>query len=116
LEEYKSDQKFLYIEDKHHIGDLDLLHNEAEKGENKSNVITFTVMFAIMCIATVFCCYLNYNFPSKLSKDVFIVFAIAFISDQLITRTLLLFLYSLIKTIVCCAKGYKRLEKSKKLL
>ena len=81
MEGFKSDEKYVYIEDKHHIGDLDLLHNEANKGENHSNVITFTVMFMIMCVATVFCCYLNYSFPFTLSKNVFIMSAIAYAGD-----------------------------------
>lgn len=54
------DKKYIFIEDKHHIGDLDLLHNEAGKGENSSNMLTFTVMFAIIGLGSVFCCYLNY--------------------------------------------------------
>ena len=29
-----TEDKYIFIEDKHAIGDLDLLHNEALKGEN----------------------------------------------------------------------------------
>ena len=54
------DDKYLLIEDKHHIGDIDLLHNEATKGENSSNIITFMTIFGIICVGAVFCCYLNY--------------------------------------------------------
>lgn len=107
------DQKILFIEDKHHIGDLDLLNNEAGKGENKSNVLTFTVMFAIICISTVVCCYLNYTFSATLSKNVFYMFLIAFVADLLGFRVVLLFLYSLFKFLIYCCIGYKRLKSKK---
>jgi hypothetical protein len=77
----RSEDKYLFIEDKHHIGDVDMLQNEATKGENNSNVLTFTVMFAIMCLSAVFCCYLNYNFPATLSRNVFYMFLITFFAD-----------------------------------
>jgi hypothetical protein len=49
------------------MGDLDLLENEALKGENKSSVITFSVLFVIIACASGVCCYLNYSFSSTLA-------------------------------------------------
>jgi hypothetical protein len=89
------------------------LNNEAGKGENTSNVITFTVMFGIICISTVVCCYLNYTFSATLSKNVFYMFLIAFVGDLILVRVVLLFLYSLLKTLVYCCMGYKRLKPKK---
>ena len=34
IENADENEKYVYIEDKHAIGDLDLLNNEATKGEN----------------------------------------------------------------------------------
>jgi hypothetical protein len=113
FETVNPDQKILFIEDKHHIGDLDLLNNEANKGENSSNVITFTVMFLVICISAVVCCYLNYTFTSILSKNVFYMFLIAFVGDLLGFRVVLLFLYSLFKFLIYCCMGYKRLKPKK---
>ncbi len=103
-------KKYVFIEDKHHIGDLDLLNNEAGKGENKSNIVTFTIMFAIIGVSTVFCCYLNYNFPALLSKNVFIMFLIAFVADLLVLRVFILFIYALLKCCLSTMSGYKKLK------
>jgi len=104
------DKKYLFIEDKHHIGDLDLLENEATKGENSSNMIAFTIMFVIIGAGSVFCCYLNYYLDSALSKYVFYMFLIAFVGDILLIRILLILLLTLIKLLISCCKGYKRLR------
>lgn len=93
-----------------------MLDNEATKGENKSNVLTFTIMFAILCVSTVFCCYLNYHFSAILSKKAFYMFLIAFGADTLVLRPILLFLYSLLKTCFSKLKGYKSLNDGKKYL
>jgi hypothetical protein len=57
-----TEDKYIFVEDKHAMGDMDLLENEALKGENKSNLTTFVVLFVIIAIASAFCCYLNYTF------------------------------------------------------
>jgi len=62
IEEAEEEEKYVFVEDKHAIGDMDLLYNEAEKGENKSNLYTFVVMFMIIALSAMFCCYLNYTF------------------------------------------------------
>ena len=105
----------MFIEDKHHIGDLDLLHNESNKGENRSNIITFSVMLAIVCISAVFCCYLNYGFNIELSKKVFYMFLIAFVGDLLLFRPLLILLLTLIKFLISKCKCYKKIPTTTKL-
>lgn len=70
-------------------------------------------MFGIICISTVVCCYLNYTFSATLSKNVFYMFLIAFVGDLIVVRVVLLFLYSLLKTLVYCCMGYKRLKPKK---
>jgi len=69
-------------------------------------------MFIILSVAVVFCCYLNYTFKPSLSQKVFYMFLIAFASDQLILRTIYLLLYSLLKTCISRARGYKKLDRS----
>ena len=66
-DEANTDDKYIFVEDKHAMGDLDLLENEAFKGENKSNVVTFSVLFVIIAIASAVCCYLNYTFQTTLA-------------------------------------------------
>lgn len=56
------EDKYIFVEDKHAMGDMDLLENEAFKGENKSNVLTFGALFTIIAVASAVCCYLNYTF------------------------------------------------------
>ena len=107
-------QKYLFIEDKHHIGDQDLLDNEATKGENKSNMITFTVMFIIIAAGSVFCCYLNYYLDPVLSENVFFMFLVSFAGDIFGIRIVLLFLLSILKICCNCCQGYKRLKLDQK--
>lgn len=54
------DDKFAFIEDIHAMGDVELLESEATKWNNKSNVITMIVLFLIVGVAAIVCCYLNY--------------------------------------------------------
>jgi hypothetical protein len=98
------------MEDNHAIGDMDLLNNEALKGENRSNVLTFIITFAILGVSAIICCYLNYTFSATLSKYIFIMFAIAFAVDTLVFRNLWIALLTLIKFITASAKGYKAIE------
>jgi len=67
VEDADPDTKYIYIEDKDAIGDEDLLNNEANKGDNNSNVTTFMVLFIIIAVAAAVCCYLNYNFSKTLA-------------------------------------------------
>jgi hypothetical protein len=60
LHEADSEEKYIFIEDKHAIGDTELLDNEALKGENKSNVTTFAILFMAITCGMAICCYLNY--------------------------------------------------------
>lgn len=62
MDEADSDEKYIFVEDKHAIGDMDLLYNEAEKLENQSNISTFITLFIILAAAAAVCCYLNYTF------------------------------------------------------
>lgn len=97
MEDASSEDKYIFIEDKHAIGDLDLLNNEATKGENHSSTLTFMVMFSIILVSVAICCYLNYNFPPLLSKNVFYMFAGAIVGDILGFRIFFLLMMSIIK-------------------
>ena len=85
---------------------MDLLNNEALKGENKYNVVAFVATFIILAVAAIVCCYLNYTFSSTLSKYIFIMFSIAFAVDTLIFRNLFIALLSTISYFTAKAKGY----------
>jgi len=67
IENADENEKYVYIEDKHAIGDLDLLNNEATKGENTQNICTYIFLFGIILVAVCISCYLNYYFPSTLA-------------------------------------------------
>jgi hypothetical protein len=88
---------------------MDLLYNEAEKGENKSNLYTFIVLFIIIALAAMFCCYLNYTFHSKLAEAVFYMFIGSFFGDILVMRPALLMLIALFKFCDAKRKGYRPL-------
>ena len=105
-----TDDKYIFIEDKHAIGDLDLLENEALKGENQSNVITFAVLFVIIAIASGICCYLNYTFSTALAKYVFYMFIASFFGDIIISRPLALMILALFKYCKAKKKGYTKIE------
>jgi hypothetical protein len=104
------DKKYIFIEDTAHIGDIDLLENEASKGENHSMITTFVVLFIVIAGAAIFCCYLNYNFSEDLSRYVFYMFAGGFIGDLLVTRVFFLFLAALFTMCKGAVKGYKKVE------
>ena len=53
-------EKYIFIEDRHAIGDMDLLNNEAMKGENSSNNTTFVILLLVISCASAICFYLNY--------------------------------------------------------
>ena len=110
IEDAEEDTKYVFVEDKHAIGDMDLLYNEAEKGENKSNLYTFIALFMIISLSACFCCYLNYTFADTLSRAVFYMFVSAFVGDILVTRPLLLMLLALLKYLDAKKKGYRKLE------
>lgn len=110
IDEAEEDTKYVFVEDKHAMGDMDLLYNEAEKGENKSNLYTFIALFMILALSACFCCYLNYTFAETLSRAVFYMFVGAFVGDILVTRPLLLMLAALFKYLDAKKKGYRKLE------
>ena len=66
-DEADENEKYIFIEDKHAIGDTELLENEANKGENRSNVTSFIILFVIIAVASAVCCYLNYTFSKTLA-------------------------------------------------
>lgn len=67
VDEADGEDKYVFVEDKHAIGDVELLENEAVKGENRSNVTTFVVLFIVISVSSAICCYLNYTFAAILS-------------------------------------------------
>ena len=98
--------KFAFIEDKHAIGERELLSNEALKGENKANVLTFGIIFIIIAVACITCCYLNYTFPALLSKYIFFMSIGAFFVDMFGFRMLTILLMSAVKYLSSKKKGY----------
>lgn len=110
IDDAEEDTKYVFVEDRHAIGDMDLLYNEAEKGENKSNLYTFIVLFMIISLSACFCCYLNYTFAETLSRAVFYMFVGAFVGDILITRPLILMLIAMLKYLEALKKGYRKLQ------
>lgn len=100
----------MYVEDKHAMGDMDLLYNEADKGDNKSNLITFVVMFIIIALSAMICCYLNYSFSSLLAEYVFYMFIGSLLGDVLVCRPALLMLFALLRFISAKRMGYKKEE------
>lgn len=109
LEHADQDQKYIYIEDQHAIGDQDLLLNEAVKGENKSYICTVVVMFLVLAGSAIICCYLNYKFTKILAIKVFYMFAGAFFGDMLICRMLIIFFLAMLRLCVGCFKGYRKI-------
>ena len=102
--------KFAFIEDKHAIGEQSLLSNEALKGENKANVLTFGIIFIIIAVACITCCYLNYTFPALLSKYIFFMSLGAFFIDMLAFRMLTILLMAAIKYLLSKKRGYKQVQ------
>ena len=102
--------KYIYVEDKHAIGDLDLLENEAMKGENQSNIMTFTVLFIIISCASGVCCYLNYSFSSTLALYVFFMFVGGFLGDIIIARPIMLMIYALFRFCNAFKNGYRKVD------
>jgi hypothetical protein len=88
------------------MGDMDLLENEAIKGENKSNITTFGVLFVIIAVASAVCCYLNYTFASTLAQAVFYMFICSFFADIIVFRPLFLILLSLFRFCRGKRQGY----------
>lgn len=109
VDDANEDDKYIFVEDRHAMGDMDLLENEALKGENKSNVMTFGILFAIIAIASGVCCYLNYTFSSALAQYVFIMFIISFFGDLIISRPIILMLIAAAKFCKAKSNGYKKI-------
>lgn len=110
MDDADEDEKYIFIEDRHAIGDMDLLNNEAMKGENKSNISTFVVLFLVIACASAICCYLNYQFPSLLAQYVFYMFIGAWVGDIIVTRVIILAIMSLFKLCKGKIKGYKKIQ------
>ena len=89
---------------------MDLLYNEAEKGENKSNLYTFIIMFIIIALSAMFCCYLNYTFQAALAEAVFYMFIGSFFGDIIIVRPAILMLFALLKYCKAKKEGYKKMN------
>jgi hypothetical protein len=87
---------------------MELLYNEAEKGENKSNLITFVVLFIIIALSAVICCYLNYTFTELLAEYVFYMFVGSLFGDILVCRPALLMLFALLRFFNAKRLGYKK--------
>jgi hypothetical protein len=87
-----------------------MLNNEASKGENKSNITTFIVLFIVVSLSAMFCAYLNYTFSAELTKRVFMMFAGGFFGDLLVTRPLFLFILALGRYFTACCQGYRKVQ------
>jgi hypothetical protein len=87
-----------------------LLENEALKGENSSNVMTFSVLFIIVACASGVCCYLNYSFPATLAQYVFYMFVGSFVGDVIVSRPIILMIFALIRYCRAYSKGYRKVE------
>lgn len=92
------------------MGDMDLLENEAFKGENKSNVYTFGALFIIIAASSAVCCYLNYTFQATLAQAVFYMFIASFFGDIIVCRPIFLMLIAMIKYCKAKNNGYKKIE------
>lgn len=109
------EEKYIFIEDKHALGDMALLENEAGKSENATTMTSFIVIFIITAIAAAMCCYFNYTFESELAQAVFFMFLGSFFGEMLLFRTLLILLMSLIKYCKGKCDGYEYIDfKNKK--
>lgn len=89
---------------------MDLLENEALKGENQSNLYTFVTLFIIIALAAAICCYLNYQFPSSLAQNVFYMFIGAFIGDLILSRILMILTMALVHYNEGKLKGYRKIN------
>jgi hypothetical protein len=61
-------EKYLFVEDTHALGEIEMLENEAGKKENFTNLATFVGSFTLMAIATIMCCYFNYKFDKVVTR------------------------------------------------
>jgi hypothetical protein len=104
------EQKYVFIEDKHNIGDEEMLNNEGTKGENQTNVMTFMVMFLLIACSAAVCCYLNYQFDTLLAKYVFYMFVGAFLGDILVFRMVLVLLATVFTYFKGKKSGYTKVE------
>lgn len=109
-EEASAEDKYIFVEDQHALGDVDMLGNEAEKGENTSNLLTYGALFLIIAVAAGICCYFNYTFPATLAKAVFWMFLGSFLGDIVVTRPLLLMLLACLKFSRARKQGYDQVE------
>ena len=106
----EAEDKYIFIEDKHALGDMALLENEAQKTENSTTMATFIVIFIITAIAAAMCCYFNYTFHSELARAVFVMFIVAFFLEMLAFRNLLIFFMALFKYCKGKKDGYEYIE------
>ena len=114
IDKARENEKYIYLYDRHAIGDRDFLQNEALKAENKSNIVTLLIMFIVFSCSAIACCYLNYKFDKTLSRNVFFIFVGALILDMILFRMLAILLMALIRFLIYMCKGYKKLEYSRK--
>ncbi len=110
VDDAPGEEKYIYIEDKHALGDLDLLENEAGKDENTQTVAFFVVLFMIASMSAIVCSYLNYTFDPDLATRVFGIFAAALLCELLIVRPLLILALSIWKYCQARRKGYTYIE------
>lgn len=68
------------------------------------------VLFLIVAISSMVCCYLNYNFSAVLAEKVFYMFIGGFFGDLIVTRPIFLFIMSLLKYCGGRARGYRKVE------
>jgi len=108
--EAPQNEKYIFVEDKHAMGDLDLLENEGGKTETKSTTYVFIALFIIISAAAVMCCYLNYTLSTTLAKDVFFMFLGALLIEMLILRMLVILVMALLKYCKGMVNGYEKIE------
>lgn len=100
-------EKYLFVEDMHAMGEIEMLENEAGKKENITNLVTFIGAFTLMAIATIMCCYFNYKFEREVARQVFWLFVLAWFMDMLFFRLLFILIMALFR--LCNGKrlGYE---------
>lgn len=96
-EEIPVKEKYLFVEDQHAMGDLDMLESEAAKKENLTNVVTFVASFTLIALITIMCCYFNYKFSPAVASKVFYLYAAAWVLDFCVFRILVILIMAAVR-------------------
>jgi hypothetical protein len=103
-------EKYLFVEDQHAMGDLDMLESEAVKKENITNIITFISAFTLISLITIMCCYFNYKFSTAVAQRVFFIYVVAWLLDFLLFRLLMILFMAMIRFCKARKQGYEKID------